>query len=116
MLAHALLRAEDLDELAELVGDDAPSHPNVPAQGERLYWSAMKMCRRPELMQLLSVKSMMRYGPPAINGGFRPLARQRVEPFARAAGKHHHESVVEHESSLLLPDDARWSTIGARDA
>ena len=29
-----------------------------------LYWVAMKMRRSPELMQLLSVKSMMRYGPP----------------------------------------------------
>jgi hypothetical protein len=29
-----------------------------------LYCSAMKMRRIPELMQLLSVKSMIRYGPP----------------------------------------------------
>ena len=29
-----------------------------------LYCVAMKMRRSPELMQLLSVKSMMRYGPP----------------------------------------------------
>ena len=29
-----------------------------------LYWVAMKMRRRPELMQLLRGKSMMRYGPP----------------------------------------------------
>ena len=29
-----------------------------------LYCVAMKMRRNPELMQLLSVKSMMRYGPP----------------------------------------------------
>ena len=29
-----------------------------------LYCVAMKMRRRPELMQLLSVKSMIRYGPP----------------------------------------------------
>ena len=29
-----------------------------------LYWVAMKTRLRPELMQLLSVKSMMRYGPP----------------------------------------------------
>ena len=29
-----------------------------------LYWVAMKIRRRPELMQLLSGKSMMRYGPP----------------------------------------------------
>ena len=35
-----------------------------------LYWSAMKIWRRPELMQLLSVKSMMRYGPPKYTAGF----------------------------------------------
>ena len=29
-----------------------------------LYCVAMKIRRRPELMQLLSVKSMIRYGPP----------------------------------------------------
>ena len=29
-----------------------------------LYCVAMKMRRSPELMQLLSAKSMMRYGPP----------------------------------------------------
>ena len=29
-----------------------------------LYWVAMKMRRNPELMQLLRVKSTIRYGPP----------------------------------------------------
>ena len=36
VLADALLRAEDLDELAELVGDDAPAHADVAAERERL--------------------------------------------------------------------------------
>ena len=40
-----------------------------------LYWVAMKILRRPELTQLDSVKSMMRYGPPKETAG---LARSRV--------------------------------------
>ena len=36
VLADALLRAEDLDELAELVGDDAPAHADVAAERQRL--------------------------------------------------------------------------------
>jgi hypothetical protein len=41
-----------------------------------LYCVAMKMWRSPELMQLLSVKSMMRYGPPKYTAGFaRSLVR-----------------------------------------
>ncbi len=40
-----------------------------------LYWVAMKMRRRPELMQLLRGKSMMRYGPPKKTAG---LARSLV--------------------------------------
>ena len=41
-----------------------------------LYCVAMKMRRRPELMQLLSEKSMMRYGPPKYTAG---LARSLVK-------------------------------------
>ncbi len=81
-----------------------------------LYCSAMKMCRRPELMQLLSVKSMMRYGPPKYTAGF---ARSRVSGYSRspgAAGQHHDEDVVEHASSLALQDDARRGAVGAGDA
>src|SRR5262245_18090757 len=36
VLADALLRAEDVVELAELVGHDAPPHANVAAERERL--------------------------------------------------------------------------------
>ena len=65
-----------------------------------LYCSAMKMRRSPELMQLLSVKSMIRYGPAEVDRRLGPLLGQRREPFAHAAGQHHHENVVEH---LTLP-------------
>ena len=36
VLADPLLRGQDLDELAELLGDDAPPHAHVAAQRERL--------------------------------------------------------------------------------
>ena len=46
-----------------------------------LYCSAMKIFRSPELMQLLSVKSMMRYGPPKYTAG---LARSLVSGYKRS--------------------------------
>ena len=60
MLADALLRRQDLDELAELLGDDAPPQRMWRLSDSDLYCVAMKMRRSPELMQLLSAKSMMR--------------------------------------------------------
>ena len=36
VLAHALLRRQDLDELAELLGHDAPAHADVPVERQRL--------------------------------------------------------------------------------
>src|SRR5712692_1416709 len=46
-----------------------------------LYCVAMKMRRSPELMQLLSAKSMMRYGPPKYTAG---LARSFVSGYSRS--------------------------------
>ena len=46
-----------------------------------LYCVAMKIRRSPELMQLLSVKSMMRYGPPKNTAG---LARSLVKGYKRS--------------------------------
>src|SRR6185503_7010012 len=46
-----------------------------------LYCVAMKIRRSPELMQLLSAKSMMRYGPPKYTAG---LARSLVSGYSRS--------------------------------
>ncbi len=46
-----------------------------------LYCRAMKTLRSPELMQLLSVKSMIRYGPPKYTAGF---ARSLVNGYRRS--------------------------------
>ena len=66
-----------------------------------LYCVAMKMRRRPELMQLLSVKSMIRYGPAEIDRRLGAILRQRIEPLAGAAGQHDDEAVVEERRHRL---------------
>jgi hypothetical protein len=60
VLADPLLRRQDLDELAQLLGDDVPSHSDVAVERERLVLGRDEDAPEPELMQLLSVKSMMR--------------------------------------------------------
>ena len=60
VLADALLRRQDLDELAELLRDDAPAHADVPVERQRLVLRGDEDAAQPELMQLLSAKSMMR--------------------------------------------------------
>src|SRR5712671_5529150 len=36
VLAHTLLRRQNLDELAQFLGNDAPAHADVSVEGERL--------------------------------------------------------------------------------
>ncbi len=60
-----------------------------------LYCVAMKMRRKPELMQLLSVKSMIRYGPAEVDGGLGALFGQGVETLAGSAGEEDDEYVVQ---------------------
>ena len=60
-----------------------------------LYWVAMKMRRRPELMQLLSEKVDDAVRPAEIHRRFRAILRQRIEPLAGAAGEDDDQAVVE---------------------
>ena len=61
-----------------------------------LYCVAMKMRRSPELMQLLSVKSMMRYGPAEKHRRFGAVSGQRVQTLAGAAGEQNDQRIVDH--------------------
>src|SRR6185295_1105479 len=80
-----------------------------------LYWSAMKIRRSPELMQLLSVKSMIRYGPPKYTAGFaRSLvsgeSRSPAPPastMTRASSSTCRSSALEHDAggSAVPADD-----------
>ena len=71
-------------------------------------------------MQLLSAKSMMRYGPAEIDRRLGALLGQRIEPFAGAAGEHDDQAVVEQRRhvgrQLLRRHDARRRAVAADDA
>ena len=71
-----------------------------------LYWVAMKTWRRPELMQLLRTKSMMRYGPAEIHRGLGPFLRQRRQTLAHAARQHDYQHIIAKHRSLSTV--ARW--------
>ena len=99
MLADALLRAEDLDELAELVRHDAPSHAEVPAERQRLVLERDEdpAEARVDAVAEREVDDAVR--PAEIDRRFGPFLGQRVEAFAHATRQHHHESVVLHVTS-----------------
>src|SRR3954466_8878618 len=73
-----------------------------------LYCSAMKMRRSPELRQLLSVKSMMRYGPPTETAG---LARSLVSGDRRSPTPPANTMTTTSSSMLALEDDARGGAV-----
>src|SRR5205085_5722328 len=74
----------------------------------------MKILRSPELMQLLSVKSMMRYGPPKYTAG---LARSFVSGYRRSPTPPASTitRISSSTSGLPLQNDARRRTVAADD-
>src|SRR4051812_1455262 len=62
----------------------------------------MKMRRRPELMQLLSAKSMMRYGPPKNTAGF---ARSLVSGYRRSPAPPARTMTTASSTSAAMADD-----------
>ncbi len=60
-----------------------------------LYWVAMKMRRRPELMQLLRGEVDDPVGAAEIHRRLGAFRRQRMQAFARAAREENHENVVQ---------------------
>src|SRR4051794_23596642 len=76
----------------------------------------MKILRRPELMQLLSVKSMMRYGPPKYTAGFaRSLVSGKSRSPAPPANTMTRTSSSTSQPSALQ-NDTRRGAVPARNA
>ena len=96
MLAHAFLRAENLDELPELVGHDAPSHAEMPAERERL------VLQRDEDLAQAGVDAVAQseiddpVGAAEVDRRLGAFLRERVQPFARASREYHDEHIVQH--------------------
>ena len=102
VLADALLRRQDLDELAELFRDDAPSHPDVPVERQRLVLGGDEDAAQAGIDAVAEGKVDDPVRPAEIHRRFRAIFRQRIEPFAGAASEDDDEAVVEQCRHWLL--------------
>ena len=95
VLADALLRREDLDELAELLGDDVPPHPDVAVEGERLVLRGDEDAAQPGVDAVAEREIDDPVRPAEVDGRFRPFFGQGIQAFAGAAGEQDDEDIVE---------------------
>ena len=95
VLADALLRRQDLDELAELLGDDAPAHADVAVERERLVLRRDEDAAQPGVDAVAEREVDDPVRAAEVDGRLGAILRQRIEPLAGAAGEHDHEAVVE---------------------
>ena len=96
MLADALLRAEDLHELAQLVRDDAPAHAQMTAEGQRFVLKRDEDPAEPGIDAVAEREVDDPVRAAEVDRRLRPFLGQRVEAFTSPASQHHHESVVLH--------------------
>ena len=119
VLADALLRRQDLDELAELLRHDAPAHADVAVQRERLVLRGDEDPPQPGVDAVAEREVDDAVRAAEVDRRLRALLRERVEPLAGAAGEDDDEPVVEqrrHRSGLApAQHDAGWRTVRADD-
>ena len=96
LLADPLLRTQDLDELAELVGDDAPAHAEMAAERERLVLERDEDAPQPGVDAVAQREIDDPVRAAEIDRRLGALLRQRIEAFPDAAGQDHYENLVEH--------------------
>ena len=96
VLADPLLRAENLDELPELVRHDAPSHPQVPAERQGLVLKRDEDLPEPGVDAVAQGEVDDPVRPSEVDSGLGPLLGERIQPFAHPARQYHHQSVVLH--------------------
>ena len=100
VFADALLRTQDVDELAELVRDDAPAHAEVAAQRERLVLQGDEDLAEPRVDAVAQREIDDAVGAAEVHGRLGPFLRERIEPLAGASGQHHDEHIVQHVGIL----------------
>ena len=96
VFADPLLWTQNFDELAKLVGDDAPSHADVAAERQRL----VLQCDEDPAQTRIDAVAEGEVDDPVrttkIHRGFGAFLRQRIEAFTDASGKDHYHYIVEH--------------------
>ena len=96
VFADALLRAENLDELTELVSHDAPSHPDVAAERERLVLQRDEDLAQSRIDAVAEGEVDDPVGAPEVHGRLGPLLREWIQTFAGTSGQNHDDDIVLH--------------------
>ena len=96
VVAHPLLRRQDLDELAELLGDHAPALPDVAVEREGLVLGGDEDAPQARVDAVAEREIDDAVGPAEVDRRLGPVLGQGVEPLADAAGQHDDEGVFQH--------------------
>ena len=95
MLSDSLLRRQNLDELAQLLGHDVPPHADVPVEGERFVLRRDENAAQSRIDAVAEREIDNPIWPAKINGGFRAFFGQGVKTLAGSAGEKDDEDVVQ---------------------
>ena len=102
VLAHALLRRQNLDEFSELLRDDAPPHPDVAVERERLVLRGDEHAAQTGVDAVAEDEIDDAVRSAEVHGRLGAFLRQRVQALADAACEHDDEAVVEQRRHAAL--------------
>ena len=96
VFADPLLRMQDFDELAQLVGHDAPPDSDVTGERQRLVLKGDEDLPQARVDAVAQGEVDDPIRPAEIDRRLGPLLGERIQPLADAPGQHHHDGVIEH--------------------
>ena len=113
VLADALLRRQDLDELAELFRHDVPAHADVPVERQRLVLRRDEDAAQPGIDAVAEREIDDAVRAAKVDRRLGAILRERVEPLAHTAGEHDDKDVVHRRPSAEVscpgrPTDRGW--------
>ena len=101
VLADALLRRQNLDELAELLRHDAPAHPDVAVERQRLVLRGDEDPAQPGVDAVAEREVDDAVRPAEKHRRLRAVPGQRIQAARRRPGKQDDQRVVDHAKPLI---------------
>src|SRR5262245_12843026 len=96
MLADPLLWRQNLDELPELFGNDAPSHPDVAVEGKRLVLGGNEDAPEAGIDAVAEREIDDSVRAAEEDGRLGAVARQWIQALARTSGEENDQRIVDH--------------------
>ena len=101
VLADALLRRQDLDEVAELFREHLPAHADVPRQRERLVLGGDVDAAEAGVHAVGEREIDDPVRAAEVDGGLGPLLGQREQALADASGQDNHQRIGRHTARMI---------------